>query len=213
MYSEFTDDTKTTTRSESQSSLEQEPREQETCQSLVSNLFVSDCLQTYENNKYVVKYKYHEYGGTYRQLPGYTDIKLTDQLASGLCYEIDVEEGLNDRNKSFKSSVRFNKKHQSFVAPEKNGWLNYKFIANHTEKSLKKRYFHLRRLDSPISSRNHAVEVRYRKLNSEIQESNQMYVLEFFKEVPGIGKRNEMPKNHIMFDANITNIKNVSWLC
>lgn len=205
LYAEFT-----TAASESQSSLE---REQEKCQPLGSNLFVSDCLRTYENNKYVVKYKYHEYGGTYRQLPGYTDIKLTDQLASGLCYEIDVEESSNNRNKSFKSSVRFNKKQQSFVAPEKNGWLNYKLIANHTEKSLKKRYFHLRRLDSPISSRNHTVEVRYRKLNSEIQESNQMYVLEFFKEVPGIGKRNEMPKNHIMFDANITNIKNVSCLC
>jgi hypothetical protein len=84
---------------------------------------------------------------------------------------------------------------------------NYALFFN--EKNFKKRYFHLRRIDSPILSKNHSVEPRYRKLNSEIQESNQIYILEYFKEVPGI-KRNEMPKSHIMFDTNITNIRNVN---
>ena len=38
-----------------------------------NNLFVSDCLKTYRNKKYEIKYKYHSYGGNYRQLPGYND--------------------------------------------------------------------------------------------------------------------------------------------
>ena len=67
----------------------------------------------------------------------------------------------------------------------------------------------MRRIDSPISSRNHTVEPRYRKINSEIKETNQMYLLEYFKEVPG-AKRNETPKSQIMFDTNITSIRNVT---
>jgi hypothetical protein len=135
---------------------------------------------------------------------------LSSQISEDLSYEIDAAENFKERNKSLKGALHFNKKQQNYVAQEKNGWLNYRLVTNQTEKNLKKRYFHLRRLDAPISTRNHAVEARYRKLNSEIHESNQMYVLEFFKEVPGLGKRNEMPKNHIMFDSNITNIRSVS---
>ena len=36
-----------------------------------------------------------------------------------------------------------------------------------------------------------------------------MYLLEYFKEVPG-AKRNETPKSQIMFDTNITSIRNVT---
>ena len=52
-----------------------------------SSLFVSDCLESYKNTKYEIKFKYHSFGGNYRQLKSYTD-KLPD-LASDLYYEID----------------------------------------------------------------------------------------------------------------------------
>lgn len=44
---------------------------------LKNNLFVSDCLQTYANKKYLVKYKYHNYGGGYRQLSSYQESNKT----------------------------------------------------------------------------------------------------------------------------------------
>lgn len=40
---------------------------------LKNNLFVSDCLETYANKKYLVRYKYHNYSGGYRQLPSYQE--------------------------------------------------------------------------------------------------------------------------------------------
>lgn len=38
-----------------------------------NNMFVTDCLQTYLNRKFEVKYKYHMFGGSYRQLPMYKE--------------------------------------------------------------------------------------------------------------------------------------------
>lgn len=40
---------------------------------LSNNLFVTDCLETYLNKKYQIKYKYHDYSGSYRQLPNYQE--------------------------------------------------------------------------------------------------------------------------------------------
>lgn len=168
-----------------------------------NSLFVSDCLKTYAEQNFEVKYKYHKYGGNFRQLPDYNH-RPSEKL-SELLYEVDVSEKSNVTN-----VVRDGLTPQARTNfQEKHGWLNYRIIGNVGDKHLKKRYFHLRRIDSPISSRNHAVEPRYQKINSEIQESNQMYILEYFKEVPGT-KRNEMPKNHIMFDSNINSINKVS---
>jgi hypothetical protein len=72
-----------------------------------SNLFVKDCLKTYENKKYEIKYKYHEYGGNYRQLPDYVetnfdtiDIKAP-LLLPELFYEIDAEAHRNAVNSMF----------------------------------------------------------------------------------------------------------------
>jgi hypothetical protein len=64
-----------------------------------TNLFVSDCLNTYKNKRHEIKYKYHMYGGNYRQLPGYT-ANLFDSNGScksmldlpELFYEIDAED-------------------------------------------------------------------------------------------------------------------------
>ena len=33
------------------------------------SLFVNDCLKMYSNKRFEIKYKYHLYGGNYRQLP------------------------------------------------------------------------------------------------------------------------------------------------
>jgi hypothetical protein len=38
-----------------------------------NNLFVSDCLQTYSRRNYDIKYKYHAFGGSYKQLPMYNE--------------------------------------------------------------------------------------------------------------------------------------------
>lgn len=35
------------------------------------SLFVNDCLKNYLNRKYETKYKYHLYGGNFRQLPNF----------------------------------------------------------------------------------------------------------------------------------------------
>ena len=37
----------------------------------INNLFVNDCLKTYCNKKFEIKYKHHAFGGNYRQLPNY----------------------------------------------------------------------------------------------------------------------------------------------
>ncbi len=177
----------------------------------LNSLFVSDSLHTCANRKYEVKYKYNAYGGSYKQLPGYSENKLAKTDLAEVLYEIDLEGAKSRGNKN---NVRPDGPAVGEVSSlrkvnEKHGWLSYKSIVNNvSEKALKRRYFHLRRVDSPISSRNHTVEARYRKLNSEIRETNSIYLLEYFKEVPGI-KRHETPKNHIMFDSNITFIKNV----
>jgi hypothetical protein len=39
----------------------------------LNSLFVNDCLKTYLNKKCEIKYKYHSFGGNYRQLPGYVE--------------------------------------------------------------------------------------------------------------------------------------------
>lgn len=172
----------------------------------VDSLFVKDCLATYRNKKYEVKYKYHSYGGTFRRLPDFNESKLDNNLLNlpNLSYEIDHEQTTNKTQAKIGSLSRRN----NLPSFEKNGWLNYKVVSGSGDnnKSYKKRYFHLRKIDSPIISRNHSVEPRYRKINSDIQESNQLYILEYFKEVPGT-KRNEMPKNQIMFDSNIIDIR------
>lgn len=41
----------------------------------VYSLFVNDCLSNYTIDKYLVKYRYHNYGGNYKQLPNFIEKK------------------------------------------------------------------------------------------------------------------------------------------
>ena len=55
------------------------------------SLFVSDCLNTYRNRRYEVKYRYHAFGGNFRQLPMNSQTFNGDHSAE-LYYEVDFDE-------------------------------------------------------------------------------------------------------------------------
>ena len=197
------------------------------------NLFVNDCLQTYFNKNYEIKYKYHQYGGNYRQLPDYSHDNL--HLNNDLKYEVDLNEDalsnhLNNRNYYDNyNNIGLNVINDGL---EKNGWLSYKQVAfNSTnemkEKNFKRRYFHLRYAATPLPSRESSAEVKTNGNNSNSnkecltraktkslvykQKTQQhIYIMECFKEVPGL-KKNENPKHQILFDHNVKmTIRNIS---
>ncbi|RNA16405.1 Dedicator of cytokinesis [Brachionus plicatilis] len=160
--------------------------------------------QLKENIKLVVKYKYHSYGGGFRQLPSYQDtnkafLNTMDDLEKGLgnknllipefCYEIDTEQKSENFNQS-PSSL-----HKCSVKFEHQGWLNYR-ISSSSDKSFKRRYFHLRTSSSPAQSRSSSIDSR-RALPANV------YIMECFKEVPG-QKKAENPKHQIILDLRIS---------
>ncbi|CAF0807517.1 unnamed protein product, partial [Brachionus calyciflorus] len=181
---------------------------------LVNNLFVTDCLENYANKKYQIKYKYHDFSGSYRQLPHYQEnlkeflngldnVKNTCEshgiLKPDFSYEIDVDDNSINSNISPFNASRLVKYSGNF---EKQGWLNYKMINNLNEqnsnKTFKRRYFHLRSSHSPMQSRNNSIDSR-RVAVAAKPSSNMIHVLECFKEVPG-QKKNENPKHQITLE-------------
>ena len=42
-------------------------------QPIINSLFVNDCLETYRKKRYEIKFKYHVFGGSYKQLPNYSE--------------------------------------------------------------------------------------------------------------------------------------------
>jgi len=175
----------------------------------LKSLFVTDSLLSCAKRKYEVVYKYSAYGNSYKQLPGYSENNSPNTVLSDILYEIDLEEPKNVGSKSTRPEPVIEKLSSLIRVKEKQGWLNYKSIVNSSETAIKKRYFHLHQVDSSISMRNNAVDACYRNFNNETKDTKNVYVLEYFKEVPSI-KRNEISKNHIILDSNVSLIKNVS---
>jgi hypothetical protein len=105
---------------------------------------------------------------------------------------------------------------------EKHGWLNYKLVSSSStdtskdKNTYKRRYFHLRACTSPDSSRSNSVDNRAsaQAQNATKQTANYptnriVYMLECFKEVPGM-RKNENPKHQVFFDHTEVQLKNTS---
>jgi hypothetical protein len=154
-----------------------------------NSLFVNDCLKTYSSRKRQIRYKYHSFGGNFKQLPSYDESScFLNRNFIDLNYEIDIEDEQRRLTNDFLiSSNKFHDKN----AFEKHGWLNYKLLTSTTvdNKNFKKRYFHLRQ--SP-----------YQQQTKE--ENGALYVFECFKEVPGVKSKSENPKLQIFLDSQTT---------
>lgn len=166
-----------------------------------SSLFVTDCLQTYNQRGYEIKCKQEAYSGTFKQLPGYESriAHLKQMHLVDKCYEID----LNLDDSSAEKDLPNGKSNSLMATIDKQGWLSYKSTnngANDTKVPFKRRYVRLRQVHQSSGDS-----------GRKTGRSSASYVLECFKEAPGSKQRSDAtPKMQLFFYLNQVKIKKCS---